>query len=100
MTIPPSGEQFEIRAGGQRATIVEVGGGLREYEVDSRPMLEPYPLDRRRDGAHERLVMGTRLHPLPGYPFTLDVEIARSPISPATLGPGESVVNTWGARLS
>ena len=128
MTIPPSGEQLEIRAGGQRATIVEVGGGLREYEVDARPVLEPYPVDRMRDGAHgaplipwpnrladgrysfdgdelqvalteperrnaihglllwrpwrvvdrgdQRLVMGARLHPLPGYPFTLDVKIA------------------------
>lgn len=52
MTTPPSGEQFEIRAGGQRATIVEVGGGLREYELDGRPVLEPYPIDRIRDGAH------------------------------------------------
>jgi aldose 1-epimerase len=128
MTIPPSGEQFEIRAGSQRATIVEVGGGLREYEVDARPVLEPYPVDRIRDGAHgaplvpwpnrladgrysfdgeeqqlaltepqrqnaihglllwrpwevverdaARVVMGVRLHPLPGYPFTLDVQIA------------------------
>lgn len=37
LTVLPSGEQFEIRADGQRATIVEVGGGLRENEVDSRP---------------------------------------------------------------
>jgi aldose 1-epimerase len=128
MTIPPSGEQFEIRAGGQRATIVEVGGGIREYEVDGRPVLEPYPIERMRDGAHgaplvpwpnrladgrysfdgedhqvaltepekhnaihgfllwrpwrvaERdgtsIVMGVRLHPLVGYPFTLDVRVA------------------------
>ncbi len=48
----PSGEQFEINAGGQRATIVEVGGGLREYAVDGRPVLEPYAADRMRDGAH------------------------------------------------
>jgi len=52
VSIPPSGEQFEIRTGGQRATIVEVGGGLREYEVDGRAVLEPYPVDRIRDGAH------------------------------------------------
>src|SRR4051794_39901164 len=121
MTIPPSGEQFEIRAGGQRATIVEVGGGLREYEVDGRPVFEPYPVERMRDGAHgaplipwpnrladgrysfdgenhqlalteperhnaihglllwrpwrvddraaDRLVIGARLRPLPGFPF-------------------------------
>jgi len=52
VTIPPSGEQFEIRAGDQRATVVEVGGGLREYEVDARPVLEAYPVERIRDGAH------------------------------------------------
>jgi len=53
-TTPPvaSGEQFEIRAGDQRATIVEVGGGLREYEVAGRAVLDPYPADRMRDGAH------------------------------------------------
>jgi aldose 1-epimerase len=48
----PSGEQFEISVGGQRATVVEVGGGLREYEVDGRPVLEPYAAHRMRDGAH------------------------------------------------
>ena len=33
MTVPPSGEQFAIAAGDQRATIVEVGGGIRAYQV-------------------------------------------------------------------
>jgi aldose 1-epimerase len=28
---PPSGEQFELRHGAQRAVVVEVGAGLREY---------------------------------------------------------------------
>lgn len=51
LTVLPSGEKFEIRADGQRATIVEVGGGLREYAVDSRPVIEPYSVDRMRDGA-------------------------------------------------
>jgi aldose 1-epimerase len=127
MAALPSGEQFEIRAGRQRAIIVEVGGGLREYEVDGRPVLDPYPADRMCDGAHgaplipwpnrladgrytfdgeqyqvplsepekgnaihgflrwrsweavagdaDRVVMSTRLHPLEGYPFALDVRV-------------------------
>jgi aldose 1-epimerase len=29
--IPPSGEQFELARGAQRAVVVEVGGGLRTY---------------------------------------------------------------------
>jgi aldose 1-epimerase len=52
MTVAPSGEQVQITAGAQRATIVEVGGGIREYEVDGRAVLEPYARDRMRDGAH------------------------------------------------
>jgi aldose 1-epimerase len=50
--VAPSGEQFEITAGEQRATIVEVGGGVREYEHDGRPVLHPYPLEAICDGAH------------------------------------------------
>ncbi|MHB1468511.1 MAG: aldose 1-epimerase family protein [Solirubrobacteraceae bacterium] len=38
----PSGEQFEISHGTQRAVIVEVGGGLREYEVEGAEVLDGY----------------------------------------------------------
>ncbi len=124
----PSGEQFEIARGEQRAVIVEVGGGVREYAVASRPVLHPYAAQDMCDGAHgtplipwpnrladgsyefdgehyelalsepakrnaihgllrwrpwrcierepSRVVMGTRLHPSPGYPFVLDVSVA------------------------
>lgn len=128
MSIPPSGEQFEIHFGTQRATIVEVGGGVRAYTVGDREVLESYPLDAVCDGAHgtvlipwpnrlgdgryrfdgadhqvaltepdrhnaihgflrwrsweasehdeRRVVMATRIHPMMGYPFTLDVQVA------------------------
>jgi aldose 1-epimerase len=46
----PSGQQFEIRHGNQRAVVVEVGGGLREYTVDEHPVLDGYPPDRTVDG--------------------------------------------------
>jgi aldose 1-epimerase len=125
MAAAPSGEQFEIAHREQRATIVEVGGGLRTYAVGDRQVLDPYPLDAMCDGAHgavlvpwpnrladgryrfdgvdyqvaltepakqnaihgflmwrpwralerepDRVVMGTRLHPMMGYPFDLDI---------------------------
>jgi aldose 1-epimerase len=128
MTFVPSGEQFEIASGEQRAVVVEVGAGVREYAVAGRPVLEPYGLGEMCDGAHgaplipwpnrladgrysfdgvehqlalseppthnaihgllrwrpwqagereaNRVVMRTRLHPQPGYPFALDVSIA------------------------
>lgn len=128
MSSVPSGEQFQIVSGEQRAVIVEVGGGLREYSAAGRPVLQSYEVGEICDGAHgaplipwpnrladgrysfdgedyelalsepakrnaihgllrwrpwlaldrgpDRVVMGTRLHPSPGYPFTLDVSIA------------------------
>ncbi len=126
--VPPSGVQFEIVHGEQRATIVEVGGGIRAFAVGGRDVLDAYPLDALADGAHGaplipwpnrladgrysfdgvphqlplsepergnaihgllrwrawraserepgRVVMGIRLHPMPGYPFALDVRVA------------------------
>ena len=52
MSVHPSGKQFRISAGGHAATIVEVGGGVREYTVDGQPVLQPYPLEAMCDGAH------------------------------------------------
>ncbi|MGH8225128.1 MAG: aldose 1-epimerase family protein, partial [Gammaproteobacteria bacterium] len=56
MNLPPSGEQWEIRYGSgadaARATVVEVGGGLREYETGGTAVLNPFPLEAICDGAH------------------------------------------------
>jgi aldose 1-epimerase len=127
MAAPPSGEQFEIAHGEQRASIVEVGGGIRSYAHGERDVLEPYSLAKMCDGAHgavlmpwpnrlgdgsygfggeshqldltepakqnaihgllrwvswrpveryrERVVVATRIHPRPGYPFDLEVSV-------------------------
>ena len=34
MSIPPTGEQYEIVFGGHRAVVTEVGATLRSYAVD------------------------------------------------------------------
>jgi aldose 1-epimerase len=39
----PSGEQWHISAGTHRATIVSVGGGVREYEYAGIPVIASYP---------------------------------------------------------
>ncbi len=130
MSTPPSGAQHEISFGNQRAVAVEVGGGLRLYQVGERPVIEPYERDESCDGAHgaplipwpnrladgrysfggsehqvpidepeksnaihgllrwrnwsavrasdSKVVMSTRLHPMQGYPFFLEVSIAYS----------------------
>src|SRR5258708_30851984 len=41
----PTGAQHRISHGAQRATVVQVGGGLREYEVDGFPVIDGYRAD-------------------------------------------------------
>jgi len=124
---PPSGQQVELTHGTQRAVVVEVGGGLRSYEVDGVPVLDGYaesamadggrgqplvpwpnrladgryewdgrqfqlPVDElgRRNASHGltrwlnwqvaartpgSLTMAQTIHPRPGYPFALVIEI-------------------------
>ncbi len=78
--VPPSGQQYTIGAGAHRATIVEVGGGVREYAVGDRQVLEPYPLDEQCDGAH-----GTPLVPWPnrldGGRYTFDGHEYQVPVT-------------------
>lgn len=52
MAFAPSGQQHEISSGDQRATIVEVGGGIRDYRVGDRDVLHPYAIGEMCDGAH------------------------------------------------
>jgi len=127
MTEAPSGEQYELTAGGYQAVVVEVGGGIRSLRHGDRDVLQPYPVNAMCDAAHgaplipwpnrlgdgrysfdgveyqlaltepekhnaihgllrwrswdlleraaDHVAVGTRLHPMQGYPFTLDVRI-------------------------
>lgn len=55
--ILPSGEQHEIRHGDQRAVVVEVGGGLRLYEVAGGPVLDGYGPEERCGGGRGQPLM-------------------------------------------
>src|SRR5581483_10238328 len=52
MSGAPSGEQFQLAFGDQRATVVEVGAGVRSYRVGDRDVLDPYPQEAICDGGH------------------------------------------------
>ena len=54
---PPSGRQVELRHGDQRAVVVEVGGGLRTYEVGGAAVLEGYPEDEMCRGGRGQLLL-------------------------------------------
>jgi aldose 1-epimerase len=43
----PSGEQFELTHGAQRAVVVEVGGGLRRYALGDWEVLDGYGADEQ-----------------------------------------------------
>lgn len=60
----PPGEQTEIRYGEQRAVVVEVGGGVRLYEVAGVPVLDGYDVEQMVDGARGQplLPWPNRLH--------------------------------------
>lgn len=60
MIPPPSGEQFEIVSGQHRAVLVEVGGGIREYHLGERAVLDGYPIHEMCSGGR-----GTPLVPWP-----------------------------------
>jgi aldose 1-epimerase len=48
--VNPSGEQYWIEAGGQEASVVEVGGGLRTYTVAGVDVLDGYRVDEMAAG--------------------------------------------------
>jgi len=62
-TRSPSGEQISLQLGAQRATVVEVGGGLRAYALGGWDLIDGY-------GVHERC-SGGRGQPLLPWPNRL-----------------------------
>lgn len=54
--VAPSGEQYELRRGDQRAVAVQVGGGLRRYSVDGADLLDGYPRTERADGGRGQVL--------------------------------------------
>ena len=46
MIVPLTGQQYDIEAGPYRATVTELGAGLRELGFDGRPLLAGYEPDQ------------------------------------------------------
>ena len=47
---PASGTQYELQRGGQRLIAVEVGAGLREYQIEGEPILDGFSIEEMADG--------------------------------------------------
>ena len=54
--LPPSGTQVQLVHGEHRAVVVEVGGGLRRYDVGGRQVVEGFPEDELANGARGQVL--------------------------------------------
>ncbi|MER5461067.1 gluconokinase, GntK/IdnK-type [Streptomyces sp. NPDC002668] len=52
-----TGEQWQLHHGGQTAVVVQLGGALRHYEVDGRPLLDGFTADARITGGRGQLLV-------------------------------------------
>jgi aldose 1-epimerase len=55
--VAPSGDQFEIAAGGYRAVVTECGGALRVLEHQGHPLIDGYPETAMASAARGQLLM-------------------------------------------
>jgi aldose 1-epimerase len=55
--VAPSGDQFEITAGGYRAVVTESGGTLRVLEYDGRPLIAGFDEDQMCSAGRGQLLM-------------------------------------------
>ncbi|WP_116113063.1 aldose 1-epimerase family protein [Austwickia chelonae] len=53
----PTGQQFEIRYGRQRAVVTEVGAVLRRYEVDGDDVIMPFARDELPPAVHGAVLL-------------------------------------------
>ena len=56
-TVPLTGAQYEIAAGGYQAVAAELGGGLRELHYGGRPVIAEYQPDELPPGAAGQLLV-------------------------------------------
>ncbi len=55
--VPPTGCQLELRRGGVRAVVTEVGATLRVLEVDGLQVLDGFPRDRLPDATRGQVLI-------------------------------------------
>jgi len=88
MPLPLPGNSIEIAYADQRATVVEVGGGLRTYEVAGAPILDGYRADEMVTAARGQPLIPwpNRLH---GGRYTWDGQTHEVPLDEP--GPGNAL---------
>jgi aldose 1-epimerase len=54
--LPPSGDQYTLRYGTQRAVVTEVGATLREYETNGVAVVDGFAVDERASGGRGQVL--------------------------------------------
>ena len=57
MIAPPTGQQFPLAHGAQRAVVVELGAGLREYQTDRGAIVDGFSPEQSPDGSRGQLLI-------------------------------------------
>lgn len=77
--VAPTGRQYEIRRGGFRAVVTEVGAGLRELSADGRPLVRGFAADEPVHAGRGQLLLpwpnrvGDGRYEVNGEPRQLDL---------------------------
>jgi aldose 1-epimerase len=57
MAFRPSGEQLQLRLGEATVTVVEVGGGLRDFSIAGRPVIDGYAEDEMASAGRGQVLL-------------------------------------------
>jgi aldose 1-epimerase len=94
MTVHPSGQQHEIVSGDTRATIVQVGGGLRSLRYGDLEVLDGYALDQMcRDGRGQLLIPWPNR--IAGGAYEFDGQKYQLPLTEPSLGNANHGLVRW-----
>ncbi|MGW7434229.1 hypothetical protein ACWGIN_32445 [Streptomyces sp. NPDC054861] len=55
--LSPTGGQWRLTRGEQSAVVIQLGGALRDYEVNGRPVLDGFPAGSALTGGRGRLLV-------------------------------------------
>jgi aldose 1-epimerase len=76
----PSGEQFELRLGEQRAVVTEVGATLRSFTVGAQEFLDPFPIDQMSSDGRGQVLLPWPNRIDRGL-YTFDGEACQAPLN-------------------
>jgi aldose 1-epimerase len=92
----PSGEQYEITFGTQRAVVTEVGAGLREYSVDGHDVVDGYDVDEMSTSGRGQ-ILAPWPNRLDGGKYEFDGRVHQLPLNEPQAGNAIHGLVRWSA---